>query len=189
MLALLSRFRSRHAERNASALLDLRRRRPKHLLIASDSTLLDPIAIIEGSMAVRSRDPLPALIDRLCSEELTFADSQGTVHEEWPTPPRHFEPFDRLCWLLGEQLGRTRGLAPWLDPAKPYFLLAWPDFAQIGRHPQGAALCERLSASSATPDEAARELGLSAAAAAGAFNALSLCGAVHEERRHARRSA
>lgn len=188
MLALLSRFRSRHAERNASALLDLRRRRPKHLLIASDSTLLDPIAIVEGSMAVRSRDPVPELIDRLCNQELTFADSQGTLHEEWPTPPRHFESFDRLCWLLGEQLGRTRGLAPWIDPARAYFLLAWPDFAQIGRHPQGGALCERLSAASATPDEAARELGFSPSMTAGLFNALSLCGAVHEERRRAKRA-
>jgi hypothetical protein len=189
MLSLLSRFASRHAERNAKALLDLRSRRPKHLLIASDSSLRDPIAIVEGSMAVRSREPLPELIERLCSKELAFSDSQGTQFEAWPTPPRHFETFDRLCWLLGERLGQTRGLAPWLDPARAYFLLAWPDFGQIGRHTQGAALCERLASSSATPDEAARELGLTAPMTAGLFNALSLCGAVHEERRRARRSA
>jgi hypothetical protein len=188
MLALLSRFRSRHAERNAQALLDLRRRRPKHLLIASDATLLDPIAIVEGSMAVRSREPLPALIDRLCTQELTFADSQGTLHEEWPTPPRHFESFDRVCWLLGEQLGRTRGLLPWLDPGRAYFLLAWPDFAQIGRHEQGAALCELLAGGNATTlDAAGQALGLQEAQAAGLFNALSLCGAMHEERRRAKR--
>jgi hypothetical protein len=189
MLGLLSRFASRHAERNAQALLDLRTRRPKHLLIASDTALRDPIAIVEGSLAVRSREPLPELIERLCTKELVFSDSQGTQFEAWPTTPRHFEPFDRLCWLLGERLGQTRGLASWIDPARAYFLLAWPDFAQIGRHAQGAALCERLAASSATPGEAARELGLSEAQAAGLFNALSLCGAVHEERRRTRRSA
>jgi hypothetical protein len=189
MLGILSLFGSRHAERNAQALLDLRRRRPKHLLIASDTALRNPIAIVEGSLAVRSREPLQALIERLCAKELVFSDSQGTQYETWPTPPRHFETFDRLCWLLGERLGQTRGLAPWLDPARAYFLLAWPDFAQIGRHVQGAALCERLAAASATPGEAARDLGLPESQAAGLFNALSLCGAVHEERRRTRRGA
>lgn len=172
------------ADQAAEALLELRRKRRRHVLLSRDDGAGEALAIVEHGHVLRSTQALNELIETLCRERIAFEPSQGVLTERWGIPARHFESLDRLCWLFGERFARERGLLSCLSARGRYRLLAWPDFSEIGSDAQGAALCHLLAREAVSPQEAALRLAFPAPLTFGLFNSAALCGAlVAEEKR------
>lgn len=169
---------TRHAEHAAQALLNLRRRRAGHVLLSRDDRDGEALAMVEPGHAVRSTMPMGELIDTLSTERIRFEASSGAKGEYWAEAPRHLDSLERLCWLFGERFAREQGLLPWLSMRKPYRLLAWPDFGEVGSDVHGAALCGLLSHEALSPRDAALRLAWPEPMAVALFNAVELCGAL-----------
>ncbi len=164
----------------AIALREFRRDRRERVPVLRNSTNGQLLAVIDAKeRRVYSKRPLEFLVDALAAGDSAFGEL-GPPSGERPHASSRMadESLDRLCWQYGARLAREFGLAPWINPDKPYRLLRWPDFGKIGREPLGALLCVILSQRQLDVAAMVKATHLPRQTVYGLVNSLSLCGSL-----------